>query len=205
MNTTSSELVKGIIESLEPLENLSRPFYKDANFLGAIVASLTALGIALFSEPFKKLWRKTELVVNKDVLMNKQGNGGLILYRLSISNEGNYIAQDVEVYVDKVSGKNNFLPVPLTWTHARAYMTPGVYRNIHPKQKVLLDFCEFTKERNLLKFRLAAGDEVPDFCILDGNNKEINLKIYQASGKTISVKLKLDWKEGKDPSFPVIG
>jgi hypothetical protein len=201
MDATSSALINEIAINLEPLKNLSIPFYTDPNFIGAFLASIIALVIALFSEPFKKIWRRTKLDVSNDIVINKQGNGDSIHYRLLISNIGNYIAEDVEAYIVKVSNKDNFLPVPLTWTHARAYMTAGVYRNIHPHQPVLLDFCEFIKSRNLLKFRLAAGEEVADFCSLDGTNRDIILEIYQKSGEKTSVRLDLDWKEDKSPSF----
>ena len=201
MDATSSALINEIARNLKPLENLNNPFYTDPNFIGASLASVIALVIALFSEPFKKIWRRTKLDVSKDIVMNKQGNGDSIHYRLLVSNIGNYVAEDVEAYIIKVSNKDNFLPVPLAWTHARAYMTAGVYRNIQPHQPVLLDFCEFTKSRNLLKFRLAAGEEVADFCILDGTNRNIILEIYQKSGEKTSVRLKLDWKAGNNPSF----
>lgn len=203
MDATVSAILHELNSDLKPLHNLNNPFYTDPNFLGAIVASVVALFIAVFSDTLRKVFLNGNLYVDK-VLDHKQGNGDLILYRLLITNKGNYPAKDVEVYVDNVIGKNNFLPVPLIWTHARAYMTPGVYRNIHPNQSVMLDLCEFTKSRKLLKFRLAAGDEVEDFCILDGNNKEITLKIYQEDGKTISVKLKLTWASEELPQISII-
>jgi len=79
-----------------------------------------------------------------------------------------------------------------------------VYRNIHPKQSVLLDLCKFIKSRNLLKFELVAGEEVSDYCILDGNNKDVTLKIYQKSGETIPVGLNLEWRNGNEPLFTLV-
>lgn len=204
MDIASSAMINEIVRSLEPLKNLNNPIYTDPNFIGASLASMIALAIALFSEPFKRIWRRTKLDVSNDIVINKQGNGDSIHYRLLVSNIGNYVAEDVEAYVVKVYGKDNFLPVPLTWTHARAYMTAGVYRNIHPRQPVLLDFCEFIKSRNLLKFRLAAGEEVADFCILSGSNKNIFLEIYQKSGEKTPVRIDLDWQEGNNPSFSLV-
>lgn len=204
MDATSSALIKEIAENLEPLRHLSNPFYTDPNFIGAFLASIVALAIALFSEPFRNIWRRTTLDVSNNIVINRQSNGDTIHYRLLITNVGNYVAEDVEVYVIKVSNKDNFLPVPLAWTHARAYMTAGVYRNIHPHQPVFLDFCKFIKSRNLLKFELAAGEEVPDYCFLDGNNRNITLEIYQKSGEKIPVRLNLDWNDNSDPLFSLV-
>jgi len=54
----------------------------------------------------RKLWRKTNLIVNKEIVINKQNGGDSIYYRLLISNEENYVAEDVEIYVVEVTNKN---------------------------------------------------------------------------------------------------
>ncbi|MBI4089126.1 MAG: hypothetical protein HY424_00260 [Candidatus Levybacteria bacterium] len=207
METTASALLDQINLSLKPLGNLNKPFYFDPNFLGAMLASVAALGIAIFSEQLRGLWRKTNLTVQR-ILPNEQGNGNSIHYRLLIVNKGSYPAKDVEVYVDKIYENNrerrNFLPVPLRWAHARAYMTAGVYRNIHPNQSVLLDFCELIKSNNLLKLSLAAGDEVPDYCILHGGDTKVAIKIYQEDGKTITTKFKISWQTNFNIQISVI-
>jgi len=68
----------------------------------------------------------------------------------------------------------------------------------------MVDFCEYYKKRKKLKFRLAAGSEVEEFSMLDGNNKNMLLKIYQKSGKTIGVGINLKWIKGKFPTFSVV-
>lgn len=203
MDATTSAILRKISVDLKPLQNLNNPFYYDPNFLGAFLVSIVALAIALFSEPLKNLWKKTDLTV-QGILTNKQGNGNSIYYRISIINNGNYPARDVEAYIDNIYEDNkerkNFLPVPLRWTHARAYTRAGVYRDIHPNQSVLLDFCELVKDRNLLHLSLAAGGEVPEYSILHGGNTKMVLKMYQENGKTIIIKLKIDWQSGRNPT-----
>lgn len=202
MDATTSAIIKEIADNLLPLQNLNNPSYSDPNFLGAMLASLVALLIAIYSEQFRNLARRTNLSV-KNVRINEQGNGNSVYYRLEIINEGNYPAKNVEVYVDSIQEnsqtRENFLPVPLRWTHARAYMSAGVYRDIHPNQSVLLDFCEFVKDRNLLHLSLAAGGENPEFAILHGGDMQVDIKIYQESGKTIKITLPISWDSGQNP------
>lgn len=206
MDATSSALVKEIVSSLTPLQNLNNPFYTDPNFLGAMLASSIALVIALFGEQFKSLTRKTNLSI-KNIRTNEQGGGNSVYYRLEIINKGNYPAKNVEVYVDSIKEggqiRDNFLPVPLRWTHARAYLSAGVYRDIHPDQTVLLDFCEFVKDRNLLQLSLAAGDENPEFRILHGGDTKVIIKIYQESGKTLKITLPIIWKSEQNPTVSI--
>jgi hypothetical protein len=186
-----------------------KPFNIDMTLLGSIITSLTALSIALFSEPLlNKFIRKTKLVV-KSIASHTQGNGNLIVYRALISNEGLYRAKDVEVYAEEIIESNNkrenFLPVPFGWTHAHAY-SKGVYRDIHPNQSVYLDVFDYiiSPKGNLIRLSLKAGNEISDFSNINKGEIIIKSRIYQASGQTVNLKLKINWNGIDKPELKII-
>ena len=202
--TVSANLAE-ITASLQYLRYLNTPFYLDPNFLGALLASSVALLIALFSEPLRRMWQTARLKFDV-VLKNVQGSG-VVYYRLVAENAGNTTVKDSEVYVVKIFDdgveRQNFLPVPLRWTHASAYMTAGVYRNIHPKQTVLLDFCEYIAERNLVRLFLAAGGEVGDYSIVRASQTRVFLKGYQGNGKVVEAEILINWQGGQEPVITI--
>lgn len=174
-----------------------------------LIASMTALVIAIFSEPFlNKFIRKTKLTV-KEVTSHIQGNGDLIVYRLLIKNESIYRARDVAVDVERIydSGKlrSNFLPVPLGWTHSHA-IGGSVMRDIHPDQSVYLDICNYIKKKEgvVLRLSLKAGSEIKDFCQLEIGSTKIELKAYQNSGQTVVITLLIEWDGWNNPTISLI-
>lgn len=208
MKSAVTDLILAINNQLEPLKNLDQPFYLEAEFIGAMIASVTALGIAIFNEPFlNKFVRKSNLLV-KDVTSHVQGDGELIVFRLLITNEGAYRARDVEVNVDQVFDgstiRRNFLPVPLGWTHAHAAGI-SLTRDIHPNQSVYLDVCNYIKrdKDSVLRLSLKAGSEIKDFSLLKAGSTKLVLKAYQDSGQTVEINLLVTWDGINKPSAVV--
>lgn len=204
-STTSAQLSE-ILSNLKYLKYLNSPLYFDPNFLSALITSIVALLIALFNEPIRKIWRITNLEV-KSVRENEQNNQ-TIYYRLVAKNTGNTTIRDAEIYIEKViddyTERKNFLPVPLRWTHSSAYMTAGVYRNIHPGQTVLLDFCEYIADKKLVKLFLSAGGEVNDYSIIKASRTKLFLNIYQESGQTSKAEVLIKWNKNKKPVVSII-
>ena len=210
MDAALSGQINTIIDSLKPLDNLNRPFYLEAEFLGAAIASLTALGIAIFSEPFlNKYVRKTNLKV-KGVSSHVQGRGDLIVHRLLIKNESGYRAKDVEVDVEQIydgdEERHNFLPVPLGWTHSHAVNGGQVARDIHPNQSVFLDITNYIKrkEGDVLRLSLKAGQEIEDFCSLKVGFTKLSLRAYQDSGQNVSIRLQVNWDGKSSPTISIL-
>jgi hypothetical protein len=210
MDATTSTLLKQLVDELESLKNLNSPFYTNAGFIGSVIASITALIIAIFTEPFlNKFVRKTKLKV-KGVTSHIQGKGDLFVHRLLIKNEGNYRAKDVEVNVEQIydgdEKRKNFLPAPLGWTHSHAVNGGQVARDIHPNQSVYLDICNYInrKEGDVLRLSLKAGQEIEDFCTLKLGSTKLELKAYQDSGQTVEIILIIDWNGKNNPSIRLL-
>lgn len=207
MDATTSALLKQLANNLESLKSLNSPFYTNAGFLGSLIASITALIIAIFTEPFlNKFIRKTKLRV-KGVTSHIQGAGDLIVHRLLIKNESNYRAKDVEVDVEQIydgdEKRQNFLPVPLGWTHSHAVNGGHVARDIHPNQSVYLDICNYIKRKDgdVLQLSLKAGSEIADFSVLKLGSTKLFMKAYQDSGQTIEMILIISWDGKNNPSI----
>lgn len=214
MEGSISVQLNRIAEQLSPLKNLNDPLWIQPEFLGAALASSAALLIALFGEPIRRWWIRTTLKINK-VTSHTQGGGGLVVYRLLIINEGNHKAQDVEVTVEKLfedgNERKNFLPVPLGWTHADAYLKSPVIRDIHPKQQVYLDLCEFVYPQRegqrlsdaVLRLRAEAGQEIPDFTRLKRGKTRLFLRAFQADGKPLVVVVNIEWDGDNEPKVKI--
>jgi len=213
MDASISAQLHDLVTGLYPLQSLNNLLLLQPEFLGALLASSVALGIAIFGERIRRLWIKTTLEAT-EVYKTIQSGGGLVLYRLLLINKGNHKAQDVEVIVENFYGgdgkmRGNFLPVPLEWTHSHAYMKSKIVRDIHPKQPVHLDLLEFIPSQRQgqgytdasLKLRAGAGNELPDSTAIDAGQSSLLLKAYQADGKPLRIKLKIKW-DGKE--LPII-
>lgn len=223
--------------------------------VGSLIASLTALVLAIWGGRMRRIAEKPKLKVGENIISHNQpisnGTGSQVHvdsthYRFLIKNEGNATAKDVEVYIEEIANdgvkRDNFLPVPLRWTH---YQTKGggqVVRNILPKQSVYLDFCVLISGD--YRLRLATPIEVEDFtvlnpiknsvlnkqaCAIHANNvasgmasheviqawidnesvvqkEEIEIKgaIYQESGDTVSVRVKIKINGTSTPVITIV-
>ncbi len=174
------------------------------------IPSIVALTIAVFGESFRKKYIKKSRLVVERATVNVQGtHGDETVYRLLIKNKGIYRATDVEVDVESIHDngrlRKNFLPVPLGWTHARA-MGVTVTRSIHPMQSVYLDVCHYLTKKELewLKLCLKAGAEVQNYSNLNPGSSVLILRIYQDSGQTQTIKVRINWEQGNKPTMKLV-
>lgn len=209
MESTISAQLEHINQSLLFLRSLGGPVWKQADFWGALLSSSVALGIALFIEPLRH-WRLRPKLKIVRVIPKTQG-GGLIIYRLLIRNVGKSKAEDVEITVEDLFEGNdfrdNFLAVPLGWTHASAYKGSLVVRDIHPYQSVYWDLCKFDPAQReghgytepSLNLRAEAGNEVPDFVHLKSGRSRLSLVAYQANGRPTRKTVTISWDGKEEP------
>lgn len=110
----------------------------------SLLSTMAALVIATFDGRMKRWAEKPKLGI-KTVAHNSQANGNVTqdVWRLLMENEGKGTAREVEVYAEKIirnrSIVENFLPVPLQWTHYQTRGNNAVSRDIHPSQSVFID------------------------------------------------------------------
>ena len=129
---------------------------------------LTAILIAVFGRSAAKyvsgLIFKPNLKPNDEILRIEQP--GEVVYRLQIQNEGKDTAREVEVSVTEISDdgvrRDNFLPVPLRWTHFQSGTSGPAKRDIHRNQSVYLDLCALQIDNKDLRITSAIGmrDEI---------------------------------------------
>lgn len=170
----------------------------DSTLLGAVVASFTALFIAGGGGKFvKEFFYYPYIKLPFNVVRNKQNH---YMWRIAIQNDGNAIAKDVQVDVISIiedgRERENFIPMPLRWTHLSTES-----RDIIPKQIVYLDVLEqHTVLENTPLFgtvNLATkfGEGINDFRNLKISDTEttLNLVIYEKRGECIPISIEVVW------------
>ncbi len=115
-----------------------------------------------------------------------------------IKNEGNVLAKNVQVDVIEIedSGKRreNFLPIPLRWTHL-----DNESRDILPKQTVYLDLFEqltpgsISNIQFFIKFGSRFGSGVKDFSFLNPGKTKVTLRLYNSDGKNTEFNISATW------------
>jgi len=134
--------------------------------------------------------------------------------RLVIKNNEQFAAKSVEAYLNAVedNGKprENFLPVPLHWTHGQLNASKSTtVRDIYPQQVVYLDIFNEIYDRqaakNTVEFAIAAGHGINDFSKLSLSESKLFVKIYQESGQVNQIALKIDWDGVDVPAMSIIG
>lgn len=194
MDATTSTLLNQGVKNLEPLKSLNTPSYFKLDFwfstVPSIVALLIAGGIGRFIKPY--LGIKPEL----EVVELKRFRQAHYVWRLAIVNKGRETAKNVQVDViricDEKGFRENFLPMPLPWTH-----TDKESRDIQPKQTVYLDVF-YHKQNNQDDVHLATrfGGGIPDFRLLQKGKSKIILAFYEESGKTFNKEIEISWSSG---------
>lgn len=114
--------------------------------------------------------------------------------RLLMKNFGRTSAYDVEIYVTKLTDpdrvRDDFLPVPLCWTHN------GLKRSFHPNQFGYLDLCRIDNQCVNPKLALIPGAGVFNYeTILEGTTI-LELTSFETSGKAKKYNVALNWKPG---------
>lgn len=132
------------------------PFLEFIAKFGSFLSALAALSIALYGRKWtSKLYRpKIALEAGDRMPLTQEffSNGSRwLMLRLKLCNEGNEVAEGVEVHVtdvqkfeecDDLKSDDRFLPCKLVWTHGDAAerkdrITRG---NIYPNTTALIDF-----------------------------------------------------------------
>jgi len=159
--------------------------------ISSIFAILTALTVTFLIDPWKRWFRRTNLIPI-DVISYFQDFQ--YIYRLQLRNESCYTAKNVEIDVEGVRDngdklRENFVPSPLSWTHRTTEP-----RNILPHQNAFLDICEVKQEAN--KFIILAAPHIKplkEMPYIKKGTTRLVLKYYQENGQTGEVKLKITW------------
>lgn len=115
--------------------------------------------------------------------------------RLLFRNNGNDVANNVEVYISKILDndkvRDNFLPVPLSWTHDGKSK-----RNFNPKQYGYLDLIRrnnIETESCKPKLVLVAGQGVENYENISEGNSKLFLDIFQENGMLIKYQVDIEW------------
>ncbi len=195
MNATNSALFAKLIESLKPLQNLNTPWFTKPETWLSLFAPLVALflggGGGRYIKPY--LGIKPNLHVAG---LRKFGQDRQDVWRIAIENLGTETAKDVQVDVTKIidngAPRENFLSMPLTWTHLGCES-----RDILPKQTVYLDLFQhhipnqFETTVNLVT-RFGGG--INDFRELQQGKTKLELRFYYRGGK-VSKEIEVNWKD----------
>ena len=165
------------------------------------LATTAAVFIALFGKEMREFIFPSNIKIvspkenlqipNPELHASTQGHT-----RLLVKNFGKTSAYDVEVYVTKLTDpdciREDFLPVPLCWTHN------GLKRSFHPNQFGYLDLCRIDKRGDYPKLALIPGAGVFNYeTILEGTTI-LELTTFEASGKVKIYNVTLNWKPGME-------
>lgn len=180
--------------------NSSFTFLKDyGELIGALIASSVALFLGggggnwiktLFSKPALKVLSLKRLHHTHE----------LDVWRVLIKNEGKAIARNVQVEVveiidDSNKKRENFLPLPLRWTHLDTET-----RDILPSQTAYLDIFEhinrgkqLTNMEHYLRFGSRFATQIADFCFLKPGESNIKIRLLHDEGGPHDIKIFTNW------------
>jgi len=161
-----------------------------ASILPSIVALLIAGGIGRFIKPY--LGIKPEL----EVLELNRFRQDHHVWRLAIINNGRETAENVQVDVIKMYDngvpRENFLPMPLPWTHLNKEN-----RDISPNQTVYLDvFYHKTNTPDDVHIATRFGGGIDNFRKLKIGKTRLVLTFYEQSGKSFNKEIEVSWTSG---------
>ena len=120
-------------------------------------------------------------------------------FRIAIKNKGEVTARDVEVSLESIEKRKNFIPIPLNWTHINS-----IKRNISPGQTVYFDvFCTKENDNDNPIITSPIGFHGKKMSQLSLGHNKLIIKLYQDNGKTRTIDLKINiGKDGED-GFPL--
>ena len=164
--------------------------------IGTILASATALLIAVGGEWLKSLIFKPELVILN--FRKFRQSHELTVWRLVIKNTGRDTAREVQAEIleikDEGNLRENFLPTTLSWTHLNKER-----RDVLKSQTVYLDvFNQIDKgpinrmDHHVI-FASPYAQNIEDFFFLKPGESEIKLKLFQKNGSSQEIKLITKW------------
>ncbi|KKQ46840.1 MAG: hypothetical protein US75_C0012G0011 [Candidatus Woesebacteria bacterium GW2011_GWC1_38_13] len=177
---------------------INTPWTEILTALGTILASIIALTFGLWGKTLRLLFYKSNMCLI-DHLENLQIYDNDVVQghtRLKFKNKGMSIARNVMVYIMKVkdNGKirENFLPVPLAWTHDGRYA-----RNFSPQEVWFLDLCrkDNIKDKVSPNLVLAAGQGVINYQKIEEGKTILQLRLSQSSSQVNNYFINLHWKK----------
>jgi hypothetical protein len=187
------DLVSGHFSIFSLNDNQANTFIAYGTW-AAVVAALT---IAVWGKTLKTFFYKPKITMLDITRFNH--NHTLDVWRLPFTNTGNDTAKDVQVEIvevidDRNKKRNNFLPIPLLWTHLDKET-----RDILPRQTAYLDVFEHINQEKLsnithyLRFGSRFAQEIKDFCFLEPGTSQIKLKLFQKEGKSYAIVVNAEW------------
>ncbi|MBI4666047.1 MAG: hypothetical protein HY751_06540 [Nitrospinae bacterium] len=183
-------------------------FLEDTNKFSAIAtfdATIVALWVGL-KEEVNKLINKPKLIP-KSIVKHGQSHGRQmnfqreLVFRLPVKNEGSAYALDVYAIVESICENNslrqNFMPVPLKWTHSPFEERPGISgRNIFTNHTAYLDIASPCLN-NTLWLCASVGRDIPEYSLLknEGGDTVLHISLYQKDEKPQNVDIKINWDD----------
>ncbi len=180
--------------------NTSASILKD---YGALIGALIASSIALFLGGGGGNWIKAWFSKPTLRILSLKGlhhTHELDVWRLLIKNEGKAIAKNVQVEVIEITDdgnkkRENFLPLPLRWTHLDTEA-----RDILPGQTAYLDIFEhisrgkqLTNMECYLRFGSRFAAQIADFCFLKPGESKIKIRLLHDEGSPQDIKIFTNW------------
>ncbi len=165
-------------------------------FLSLLITSLVALFLGAGGGDWirREIWKPK--LVFKELMKVRQG--GKVIWRLVIENQGRATAKNVQVEATRIyegkGARNDFLSLPLRWSHM-----DRIEREILSNQTAYLDVLELvdTDTRNIRsehKLKLASyfgsGTPLPE---LSEKATQIDLVSYQRRGIKQNISVKVVW------------
>jgi len=132
--------------------------------------------------------------------------------RLVIRNDGRYIAENVEAYIDRIKYNGefraNYIPMPLRWTHGELNKEGSTMRNIYPHQTVYLDIFDHVVDESYVGntsviFSVLSGRNVDDLSKMNIGRSELYIKLYQASGQVDEICILAEAVTGEPPQISI--
>lgn len=164
---------------------------------GTWAAVIVALVVAVWGRTLKTWFYNPQISILEITRFNHHHR--LDVWRLAIKNTGNDSAKVVQVDIveiidDKNKKRENFLSIPLRWTHI-----DKEYRDILPGQTVYLDVFEQISQGDLphlshyLRLGSRYAQEIKDFSFLKPGISKIKLKLFQQNGKSQEIIINAKW------------
>lgn len=199
---------------------LNKPFYLSQEFWTAL-AVIVALFIPWIASWLNNRPKKSKLVFKGTSIVNQDNNPDtkeelarlLNVGRLIIKNEGKYIAKCVEANLDQIGFddelRDDFLPIPLFWTHGQLNKNGPTIRDIYPNQTVYLDLIHHYYDPNYVGsnsvvFAVAAGQGIDNLWRMNLGESKLFIKLYQESGQVDNVCIKTLWDGKNAPTVSII-
>lgn len=168
----------------------------------ALFASVTALIIATYHDRLREFGRpKEKIIILNEAIYNQQTSwkSTQSYTRLAIYNDGDGVAESVEVTIEKVSinhhPNSNFVSTPIRWTHLDHYGSAS----ISPKQSRLVDLCYindiFSSKR--IPRLVVKGEGFDEWGIIYTGVTNLQISISLRSGYVTKYSANLYWQENR--------